>query len=226
LTHFGVIVVSLQSIFNQNEFKMKKIKLFLITLFIPFFSIAQGGIELVPFAGYMFGGHVNFYEGKYKVTDGVDYGLSILVPLQSVVELEINYTRMQSEGRFTAYSGYPGYTDKQTDMSTNYFQIGTLKSFTNNSHIAPFGSVSVGATWFNFADYDDRVLFSAVLGLGVKFMFTDRVGIMLRGRLMMPMFFGSVGFYAGTGGGGLTLNSYAAIVQGDFNGGLVIKLGN
>jgi hypothetical protein len=49
---------------------------------------------------------------------------------------------------------------------------------------------------------------------------------MLRGRFMMPMFFGGIGFYAGTGGSGLSLNSYAGIVQGDFNGGLIFKLGN
>jgi hypothetical protein len=43
---------------------------------------------------------------------------------------------------------------------------------------------------------------------------------------MLPMFFGGVGFYFGTGGSGLSLNSYSAIVQGDFNGGLIFKLGN
>ena len=75
-------------------------------------------------------------------------------------------------------------------------------------------------------DYNDRVLFSITAGLGAKIMFTERVGIMLRGRLMLPMFFGGVGFYAGSGGSGLSLNSYAALVQGDFNAGLVFKLGN
>ncbi len=43
------------------------------------------------------------------------------------------------------------------------------------------------------------------------------------------MIFGGVGGYVGIGGGGtsggLTLNSYATIVQGDFNGGLVFSLG-
>jgi hypothetical protein len=175
----------------------------------------------------MFGGHVNFYEGEYKVTDGADYGLSLIIPLRDIVDLEVNYTRMQSVGKFTAYLGHPGYSDSQTDMSSNYFQIGSLKYLTlSNSNVKPFGSLSLGATWFNFADYDDKVLFSVVAGLGVKIMFSQRVGIMLRGRLMLPMFFGGVGFYLGSGGSGLTMNSYSAIVQGDFNGGLVIKLGN
>ena len=205
---------------------MKKIKILFIALLFPVLAFSQGA-EIVPFVGYMFGGSVNFYEGKYKVTDGMDYGVSVLVPIRQVVDLEINYTRMDSEGKFTAYPGYPGFTDKQTAMSTNYFQIGTVKAITlQNPKVVPFGSFSLGATWFDFTDFDDRVLFSITAGLGVKLMFSDHVGIMLRGRFMLPMFFGGVGFYAGTGGSGLSLNSYAAIIQGDFNAGLIIKLGN
>jgi len=203
---------------------MKKIKILFIALLFPILAFSQGA-EIVPFVGYMFGGSMNFYEGKYKVTDGMDYGVSVLVPIRQVVDVEVNYTRMDSEGKFTAYKA--GFSDLQTNMSTNYFQIGVVKAITkSNPKIIPFGSFSLGATWFNFAEYDDRVLFSITAGLGVKFMFSKHVGIMLRGRFMVPMFFGGVGFYAGTGGSGLTMNSYAAILQGDFNGGLIIKLGN
>jgi hypothetical protein len=206
---------------------MKKIKLLIVIALFPFFTFAQGGVEIIPFAGYMFGGSVNFVQGKYKVTDGLDYGLTLLVPLRDIVDFEINYTRLDSEGRFIANLGYPGFEDKQTVMSTNYFQVGSIKAFTmQNPKIIPFGSFSLGATWFDFADYQDAWLFSITAGLGVKFMFSDHIGIMLRGRFMMPMFFGGVGFYVGTGGAGLGLNSYAAIIQGDFNGGLIIKLGN
>ena len=205
---------------------MKKNKILFIALLFPVLSFSQGA-EIVPFVGYMFGGSVNYYEGKYKITDGMDYGVSVLVPIQQVVDLEINYTRMDSEGKFTANLGYPGYTDKQTSMSTNYFQIGAVKAITlQNPKVVPFGSFSLGATWFDFADYEDTWLFSITAGLGAKFMFSDRVGIMVRGRFMLPMFFGGVGFYAGTGGSGLSLNSYGAIIQGDFNAGLIIKIGN
>ncbi len=203
---------------------MKKIKILFIALLFPVLAFSQGA-EIVPFVGYMFGGSMNFYEGKYRVTDGMDYGVSVLVPVRDVVDVEINYTRMDSEGKFTAYQA--GFLDRQTNMSTNYFQIGVVKAISkSNPKITPFGSFSLGATWFDFADYDDSWLFSITLGAGVKFMFSDHVGIMLRGRFMMPMFFGGVGFYAGTGGSGLSLNSYAAILQGDFNAGLIIKLGN
>ena len=56
-------------------------------------------------------------------------------------------------------------------------------------------------------------------------MVSDRIGIMARGRLMMPMTFAGAGFYFGSGGSGLSLNSWVAPFQGDFNAGLVFKLG-
>ncbi len=56
-------------------------------------------------------------------------------------------------------------------------------------------------------------------------MFSERIGIMLRGRLMMPMAFAGTSLYVGAGGGGVSLNSWVAPLQGDFNGGLIIKLG-
>lgn len=201
---------------------MKKLQILFIALALSASSFAQ--VEIAPFVGYMFGGSVNFYEGKYKVSDGMDYGISLIVPVQTIMDVEINYTRMDSEGRFIANAGF---SDIRTDMSTNYFQVGVLKALSlSNPNIKPFGSFSAGVTWFDMADYDNRVLFSITAGLGAKIMFTERIGIILRGRLMLPMFFGGVGFYAGTGGSGLTLNSYAALIQGDFSGGLIFKLGN
>jgi len=56
---------------------MKRIKLLLVTVLLPMFMFSQGGVELVPFAGYMFGGSVKYYEGKLNVQDGVNYGLSV-----------------------------------------------------------------------------------------------------------------------------------------------------
>lgn len=209
---------------------MKRLKLFIIIVSFPLVGMAQGGIEIVPFAGYMFGGSVNFYEGKLNLTDGMDYGVSLVIPIREIVDLEINYTGMQGDAQFTVYRGYPDFSDETAAISTNYFQIGVLKALSlSNPKIKPFGSFSVGATLFSLADYTDTWRFSITAGLGVKFMLTDHVGIMLRGRFMMPMYFGGVGGYCGVGTGGsgcgLSINGYAQPLQGDFNGGVIIKLG-
>ena len=208
---------------------MKKIKLLLFIIIFPAFLFSQGqGVEIVPFAGYMFGGSVKYYEGKLKIENGMNYGVSILVPIHQLMDAEINYTRMESKASFSPYAGYPGLEYKQTNAATNYIQVGAISKFyTQETKATPFGSFSIGATWLSPDDgsFQDVWRFSITAGLGVKVMFSEKVGIMLRGRLMMPMVFGGVGMYLGTGGSGLSVNSVVAPFQGDFNGGLILKLG-
>lgn len=204
---------------------MKKIKLLLLTLFFPVLLFSQGA-EIVPFTGYMFGGSINFYEGNMNINDGQNYGLSVFIPVKPHVDLELNYTRMGSEISFSPYPGNPLLTYQESFMQTNYFQIGMLSKFGSSGGKAiPFGSFSLGATWFDSSNFGDVWMFSITLGAGVKIMFAERIGLVLRGRLMMPMQFAGIGFYAGTGGSGLSANSYVSPLQGDFNIGLLFKLG-
>lgn len=222
---------------------MKKLKLLILTAFFPAFLLSQGGFELVPFAGYMFGGSVKYsyyysnayYEPKLNLEDGLNYGLSVLVPVQSLVDLELNWTRMDKVKATFTTGGYTGYPQDEIFVSSNYFQVGAISKFYNSSSAAqPFGSLSLGATWFDTSptsasendSYEDVWKFSVALGLGVKIMFSERVGIMIRGRLLMPMTFSGAGFYVGTGGTGMTMGSWVSPLQGDFNGGLIIKFGN
>jgi len=207
---------------------MKKIKLLLIAIIFPSMIFAQGGVEIVPFAGYMFGGSIKYYEGKLKIDNGMNYGVSVLVPVHQLLDVEINYTRMDSKASFSSYAGYPNFSDRETNLATNYIQIGGISKFySQNTKVTPFGSLSIGAAWFSPSDgsFQDVWRFSAALGLGVKVMLSDRIGIMLRGRMLMPMYFGGVGMYVGSGGSGVSVNSVVAPLQGDFNGGLIIKLG-
>jgi hypothetical protein len=201
-------------------------KLLFTLFFLPIIVFSQ--VEIVPFAGYMFGGSIKYTQGKLKLEDGLDYGGSIIIPIRNVVSFELNYTHMTSELNFDAYSSYPSYSDETATTFTNYIQVGTIKDITiNNDKVTPFGSFSLGATWYSSEAYTTAWFFSITAGMGLKVMFSDRVGIMLRGRLMLPMMFGGVGAYYGFGsGGGLYVDSYSSFVQGDFNGGLVLKLGN
>jgi hypothetical protein len=208
---------------------MRKFKLLVAAILFPVFGLAQFSAELVPFAGYMFGGSIQYYEGKVKIDNGMNYGLSVFVPVHDFLDVEVNYTRMQSKASFRPDPYYSNLEYRETDLATNYIHVGGISKFYSQStRITPFGSVSLGATWFSPEDAEFSTVwrFSANLGLGVKVMISDRIGIMLRGRLMMPMYFGGVSIYAGTGGSGVGVSSFVAPLQGDFNGGLVIRLGN
>jgi len=204
---------------------MKKIRIILLALLYPFIMFSQG-IEVVPFTGYMFGGSINYIEGELNISDGQNYGISILVPIKSKIDLELNYTGMSSDLSFKTYGSYFGYDNIKTPLQTNYFQIGVLSKLkSNEAKINPFGSISLGATWFSTPNYGDEWRFSMTLGLGVKIMFTERIGIIGRGRLMMPMQFAGVGIGIGTGGASVSTGSYITPLQGDFNVGVIIKLG-
>ncbi len=206
---------------------MKKLSiLFIAIAMLPMFSMAQ--VEIVPQVGYMFGGSMNFYEGQMKMTDGMSWGGSIIVPEISYgTDLEINYTRLDNEAQFRSYYNKPGFEDENFELSVNYIQIGALKTFGTSDMVRPFGSFSLGTTIFSpKTDASDAWRFSITLGAGAKIYFTERIGIILRGRLMMPMYFGGVGMYVGTGGAGLSVNSYSVLAQGDFSGGLIFKVGN
>lgn len=215
---------------------MKKLRFLLIIALFPTLLFSQGGVELVPFAGYMFGGSVKYYEGKLNIQNGLNYGISALIPVQSLVDIELNWTQMDKvKATFNPYTGFPLLHSDEVNVAANYFQIGGVSKFYNSSgSIAqPFGSFSLGTTWFDssptenslYNSYENIWKFSITLGLGVKLMFSERIGIMLRGRLMMPMSFAGTSFYVGSGGSGLSMNSRVAPFQGDFNGGLIIKLG-
>ncbi len=210
---------------------MKRIYLLIITGLFPIILFCQG-VEIVPFVGYMFGGSINFVEGKLNVTNGIDYGVSLLIPVQRFVDIEINYTRMDGTLRFEPHDGYTlhprNLTYEETNLSTNYFQLGVVGAISrNNPNIIPFGSFSLGATLFSVDNYSDTWRFSITAGLGAKFMFSDLVGVMLRGRLMLPMAFSGVGGFCDVGtrssGCVLSLNGWSAIIQGDFTAGLIIS---
>jgi len=204
---------------------MKKIKLFLLVLLFPAFVFSQG-VEVVPFVGYQFGGKIKYYEGELKIDNAMNYGVSLFIPIEAIMDIELNYTRMETKAAFNPYAGFPGYEYQETDMAQNYIQVGAIKKLLPpGSKAQPFGSFSLGASWAATDDFGDVWRFAISLGLGVKVMVSDRVGIIARGRLLMPMTFGSAGFYVGSGGSGLSLNSWIAPFQGDFNGGLIFKLG-
>ena len=56
---------------------------------------------------------------------------------------------------------------------------------------------------------------------GVKLWLARQIGIRLQARLMMPLFFSSVGFYGGTGGAGLGVSAGIPLVQPELSAGLI-----
>lgn len=218
--------------FTSTRFSLKHLMLtILISSFIftaPLEIYSQRSVEITPFAGYMLAGKVKYVEGDLNFKSNVNFGIAIGVEIATGQMIELNYTRLETIAEFKAFG--IGYTDRNFKTNINYIQIGTIKEL-SQEQVRPFGLFSLGAAWLNSeeASISDVWRFAITLGGGAKIFFSEKVGIRLQGRLMMPMNFAGVGAYCGIGGGGsscgLSLNSWVPLLQGDFTGGLIIKVG-
>jgi len=212
---------------------MKKITIaLLIGLFsFSFFQTqAQDGakFEIAPMVGFQFGGHVNFYEGEFRIYDNMNYGGYANVLIRPNTRIEFGYSLMSTTASFRPYSSFVGdYNRWDGDVNVNYFFIGSMNELPVSEKVTLFAGASLGTAYMsvNTSGMEDVWRFAVGIGGGMKVMFSDRVGIRLQGRLLMPMYFAGVGFYAGIGTGGassgLSLNTGSVMFQGDFQGGLV-----
>jgi hypothetical protein len=186
-------------------------------------------VELTPFGGYLLGGKIQFYEGDFKIQDAACYGGMLAVQVHSGSFIELSYTGMTTQGDWRPEFNYSGSHPAGTvDMAVNYFQIGSVNEIpVDNESIRPYGTATLGTTWFNIKDDDatDEWLFSVALGGGLKYFFNEKIGIRIQARLLLPLIFNGGGFYIGTGSSGAYVSATEPIFQGDFTGGLIIALG-
>ena len=211
--------------------KLSGILVFVILILDPSALMSQGKVEITPYAGYMFGGKVRFYEGDLKIKNNVNYGLALDISLAKDTYLELYWTEMQTTAEFKPFYNYDNssYWIDPFDVRVGYIQIGTLQEVEiNNDNIRPFGLLTLGTTYFlpHGTNYSDSWKFSVSLGGGLKFWLSDRIGIRVQGRLLMPILWGGAGFTVGTGGAGVSVGGGTSIIQGDFSGGIIIALGD
>jgi hypothetical protein len=223
--------------FTQSDFPKSSRTFFSALLFtillIPVISFSQR-VELTPFGGYLLGGSAEFYEGKFKVWNAPSYGGNLAFQAREGVLVELNYTRTDTRGDWQPYSEYFNEFPKDTiDLAMNYLQVASVKEvILDNESVRPYGLFSIGTSWINpkTEEGENEWLFVVSLAGGVKYFFSDKIGIRLQARLLLPMIFNGGGFYFGVGTGGASsgwgVTSTSPIVQGDFTGGLVFVLGN
>jgi hypothetical protein len=184
-------------------------------------------VEIAPTYGYQFNGSINFVEGKMNLRDAVNFGIIASVNVRPEMFAEFSYSRSNTDAEYVEYATSDTFIYK---MSVDYFQMGILKEFKTDK-VRPFVMGSLGAAWANMKDsgVDDIWRFSIALGGGAKFILSDRIGIRLQSRLLVPMYFYGGGFYLGIGSGGssggVSLSSTSRVIQGDLSAGLIIRLG-
>ncbi len=208
----------------------KKIKLFLISLFLIFsssFSFAQN-IEITPYYGYMFAGKLALYQGDFNVKNDANYGVTIDFELdrKSGISVELLYDRLDTRA---VLKEYPTNISKDLfDMSVEYFQIGGLYNKPLNKKFSTFGVFTLGAARMapDSDKYGDDWRFAVTAGGGIKYFFSKVIGIRLMGRIKMPFYFSGGNVWVGPGGISYGLGAGTALLQGDLTAGIIFRLGS
>ncbi len=208
---------------------MKKsiiISLLLVSVIIG----ANAQIELNAYAGYVPGAKFSYiYSGgaKLRIDGGDNFGFALGKVLPNDMTVELSYNRFNS---VLKQDGGINVFDPR-DIIVEYYQLGFLRALTEgNETFVPFGLVSLGASRFAPAGApQDYWRFAMNAGLGIKYFLSDKVGIRLQARVLMPLYFAGAGFGCsiGTGGSGCgaDVGMGSEILQADFTGGVILRVG-
>lgn len=179
-------------------------------------------IELTPFVGYETGAKIYFGSGDLRISDGLNYGGALNIGLGGGRFAELSYSHMASD---LYIDGSLGREDL-CDLAVDYYSIGALQEMMPGAKATPYGLFSLG--WVNYrptsGDYISENKMHVSLAGGVKIKISERIGIRLQARLLMPLYFAGTYFTVGGGGAGYGIAGGIHGVQGDFTGGLVFVL--
>ena len=197
---------------------MKKL-LFILTIICTINSYSQK-IEITPQYGYQLGSKYSYNTGHLKITDSDQYGVTVGLNIEDIT-MEFTWTQQNSaikrkEARLPTEIHL-------TDITINHYQFGVTHAFGDTAAI-PFVGVSAGWVSSNPDEnqYQPNSKFEMGVTGGVKYFFSERIGIRLQTQLLVPVNWGGV--YIGSGGSGVSAGG--TILQLNFSAGLIIGLGN
>lgn len=211
--------------------QMKKILTVILILGLALLNDkALAQIEINAYGGWVPASKTMYSYNGYRLRiDGAGnfgIGLGYVTPYGMVAEL--SYMRFSST--LSQDGGIVEIVERQP-INVEYYQLGIQKPFQDSETLVPYGLISLGVSRFNPTEQtEDYWRFAINLGLGVKYYFTETIGIKVQARLLMPLYFAGAGFGCGIGtggsgcGGGVGFGS--EILQADFTGGVVLRLGS
>ncbi len=145
-------------------------------------------LEFTPFAGFRFGGDFersiddfDHFDLGLALDEGDSYGFILGIGVTRNLQVELLYSTQETTliDRFL-----PSGSQEVFDLDADYLHAGLAYQFATSGRVRPFVAGSLGITRLapNDSFYDDDERFSVGLGVGVKVMLADHVGIRLEGR--------------------------------------------
>lgn len=203
---------------------MKNLTVFIVCLLVLGFTFTAAKaqlLELTAFSGYTFPEKFIVEGGDVRISGGHTYGGILTLNLRKLYGVEFIYSRQDADadvyGLFLEARNIP--------VSVNYIQVGGIRYFPLPAGIKLFAGLNLGTAGLVPKErYDEGWKFAVGAKGGVKYYFTDRLGIRAQANLQMPIQFAGTSFFVGTGGSGVSVDSFSTIFQFSFTGGLVFKL--
>jgi hypothetical protein len=209
-----------------------KKRLLIVTIALAFMIVTvdtanSQKIELSPFIGYETGAIIHTSLGDLHIGDGMDFGGSINVGMGGGRYVELSYSHLATY--LNLENGIT--TERLCDLATDYYSIGALQEIMPDEKVTPYGLFTLG--WVNYRpsnptnianDYSNENKMHVSLAGGIKVNASEKIGIRLQARLLMPLYMNGMYFSAGTGGAGYGVSGGVYGVQGDFTLALVLKI--
>ena len=179
--------------------------------------------EITPFAGYLFTSNLQTFDGELKINNSFNYGAAFDVRLSDDLLIELLYIRTVT-GVGLRKEFYQT-VEKLFDMSVEYFQAGAHVE-TETGPFRPFAAFTIGATYFNpqYNNYEGDWKFSFTAGGGIKYYFTNSLGLRLQWRFLVPIYFSSASIFCNDGVCGIFVSGGTYLLQYDLTAGLVFSL--
>ena len=189
-------------------------------LFLSVLSVCGQKFEITPQYGYQVGSKWNYYGGYVKMKSSDQFGVTLNAALGNDLQAEFAWTQQNTTVAIKDVVFFPREEDV-TDVQVNHYQFGIIHTF-GYSDVVPFFGMSAGWSTFNPEEriYDSNTKFSFGVSGGIKYFFTDHVGLRMQAQFLMPVQWGGV--YIGTGGSGVSAGG--ALLIFNFSGGLVIAI--
>jgi hypothetical protein len=175
-------------------------------------------VELSPFIGYETGATIYTSLGYLYIGDGMDYGGNLDVNLGGNRFAEISFSHMMTKLNIDK-----GYNEEYLcDLGVNYYSIGLLQETKPLSKVSPYGLFTLG--WVNYNPQtedisgENKMHFSLAGGINIHA--SEKIGLRLQARLLMPIMYAGTYFSSGTGGTSMSVSGTSVAFQGDFTAAL------
>ncbi|WP_224483235.1 hypothetical protein [Robertkochia aurantiaca] len=172
-------------------------------------------------------GSGNFFDGR--VEEGFRWGAGLEYQLPGNSSFELQYLREETKAP-TRYSTFAGGVERTDfELTLNYILLNSTRYFPLNQRVEAFfgGGLGLGLIYVDNPDTlssDQSTKFAWQVRGGANLWLNPYIAIKLQASLVSVVQAVGGGLYFGTGGAGLSFDSYSTIYQFGLGGGLVFRI--